>query len=251
MNGLTLNGEASITSREIADLVGSRHDNVRVAIERLVGRGLIALPAVQEISTGGRPSLEFLFSGEDGKRDSIVVVAQLSPEFTARLVDRWRELEEVVQKSRFAIPQSLPDALRYAADLAEQKALVEVERDRAIATKAEIGSRREATAMATASTAARKAAQLEEELGRGCRQATVLAVEKATGAPEGSIKWQPLKQWCKDHGVVAEDVPCSRFGKAKAWPAGAWAEVYCVDLRDYFSPRKVVIDASQRFSASA
>lgn len=151
-----------------------------------------------------------------------------TPSTSARLVDRWRELEEVVQKSRFAIPQSLPDALRYAADLAEQKALVEVERDRAIATKAEIGSRREATAMATASTAARKAAQLEEELGRGCRQATVLAVEKATGALEDSIKWQPLKQWCKDHGVVAEDVPCSRFGKAKAWPAGAWAEVYCV-----------------------
>jgi phage regulator Rha-like protein len=27
------------------------------------------------------------------KRDSYVVVAQLSPEFTARLVDRWQELE--------------------------------------------------------------------------------------------------------------------------------------------------------------
>lgn len=31
-----------------------------------------------------------------GKRDSYVVVAQLSPEFTARLVDRWQELEEQV-----------------------------------------------------------------------------------------------------------------------------------------------------------
>lgn len=27
------------------------------------------------------------------KRDTLVVVAQLSPEFTARLVDRWQELE--------------------------------------------------------------------------------------------------------------------------------------------------------------
>ena len=35
----------------------------------------------------------YVFEGEQGKRDSIVVVAQLSPEFTARLVDRWRELE--------------------------------------------------------------------------------------------------------------------------------------------------------------
>jgi hypothetical protein len=35
----------------------------------------------------------YRFTGEQGKRDSIVVVAQLSPEFTARLVDRWQELE--------------------------------------------------------------------------------------------------------------------------------------------------------------
>lgn len=39
---------ATMTSREIADLVGSRHDNVRVTIERLAERGVIALPAMQE-----------------------------------------------------------------------------------------------------------------------------------------------------------------------------------------------------------
>ncbi|MCF5965083.1 phage antirepressor KilAC domain-containing protein, partial [Xanthomonas perforans] len=37
--------------------------------------------------------IAYVFAGEQGKRDSIVVVAQLSPEFTARLVDRWQELE--------------------------------------------------------------------------------------------------------------------------------------------------------------
>lgn len=35
----------------------------------------------------------YVFSGEQGKRDSIIVVAQLSPEFTAKIVDRWMELE--------------------------------------------------------------------------------------------------------------------------------------------------------------
>ncbi|KAF1014473.1 MAG: hypothetical protein GAK31_01958 [Stenotrophomonas maltophilia] len=38
----------------------------------------------------------YLFTGDQGKRDSIIVVAQLSPEFTARLVDRWQELEAKV-----------------------------------------------------------------------------------------------------------------------------------------------------------
>ncbi|QTD87945.1 MULTISPECIES: hypothetical protein [Xanthomonas] len=61
---------------------------MRVAIERLAERGVIALPATQEKATGGRPSLAYLFTGQQGKRDSIVVGAQLSPEFTARLVDR-------------------------------------------------------------------------------------------------------------------------------------------------------------------
>lgn len=84
----------SMSSREIAELVESRHDNVRVAIERLAERGVITLPALQEKASGGRPSREYIFTGEKGKRDSIVVVAQLSPEFTARLVDRWQQLEE-------------------------------------------------------------------------------------------------------------------------------------------------------------
>lgn len=33
-----------------------------------------------------------------GKRDSYVIVAQLSPEFTARLVDRWQALEAAIPK---------------------------------------------------------------------------------------------------------------------------------------------------------
>lgn len=81
--------EPTMSSREIAELVESRHDNVKTTIERLAARGAIASPAMQEKATAGRPVVEYLV----GKRDSYVIVAQLSPEFTARLVDRWQELE--------------------------------------------------------------------------------------------------------------------------------------------------------------
>ena len=88
-----------MTSREIAELVGSRHDKVKQSIERLATDkenkpAVICLPPLGEyLDNLGRPASEYIFSGEQGKRDSIVVVAQLSPQFTARLVDRWQELE--------------------------------------------------------------------------------------------------------------------------------------------------------------
>ena len=99
--------DLSMTSHEIADLVESRHDSVKRTIERLANqRVIVQPPSVDEHGTDavGRPRTTqvYVFSGEQGKRDSIIVVAQLSPEFTARLVDRWQELE-----SRQAV--ALPD----------------------------------------------------------------------------------------------------------------------------------------------
>ncbi|MFL7226969.1 Rha family transcriptional regulator [Escherichia coli] len=93
----------SMTSIEIAELVGKRHDNVKRTIETLAKGGVIVCPQIEVFekinNLGLRRSVEaYVFEGEQGKRDSIIVVAQLSPEFTARLVDRWRELEEQVRQ---------------------------------------------------------------------------------------------------------------------------------------------------------
>lgn len=88
---------ATMTSQEIADLVGSRHDNVKRTIDTLAAGGVITFPQAEEKPTGGRPVTLYVFTGERGKRDSIIVVAQLCPEFTARLVDRWQELEQRLQ----------------------------------------------------------------------------------------------------------------------------------------------------------
>lgn len=115
-----------MTSQEIADLVEKRHDNVKRTIEALVNQGVIARPQIEDVQeTGGNnrtyTTQQHVFIGERGKRDSIVVVAQLSPQFTARLVDRWQELES----GAAALPKTLPEALRLAADLADQKAKAE------------------------------------------------------------------------------------------------------------------------------
>ena len=89
------NSEQSMTSLEIAELVEKRHDNVKRTIESLVNANIISNPQIEDgiKSANGVIPKVYVFTGEKGKRDSIIVVAQLCPEFTARLVDRWAELE--------------------------------------------------------------------------------------------------------------------------------------------------------------
>jgi len=228
MQNLPIPQQQTMSSREIAELVESRHDNVRVTIERLAERGVIALPAMQEKPTGGRPSVEYVFSGEKGKRDSLVVVAQLSPEFTGRLVDRWQELESQAARPPIAIPQSLPEALRLAADLAEQKAIAEQERDEAIRTKAMIGSKREATAMATAAAAKREAERLAAELDQSMQYASVKRMEQVyTGR---KFNWRELKKASVALGLKAIDVFDQNYITVKAYHAAAWKAVYSLDV---------------------
>ncbi|OOF39979.1 DNA-binding protein [Rodentibacter mrazii] len=92
---ITLNNETlTMSSREIAELVESRHDKVKQSIERLVDKGIIVQPPMGDVQfqdSLGRPRSEKVYLLI--KRDTYIVVAQLCPEFTARLVDRWQELE--------------------------------------------------------------------------------------------------------------------------------------------------------------
>lgn len=89
----------TMTSREIADLTESRHDSVKRTIERLVRAQAISQPPLVDGERAANNVVEQVY--KIGKRDSYVIVAQLSPQFTARLVDRWQELE---QKSTLALP---------------------------------------------------------------------------------------------------------------------------------------------------
>ena len=166
------------------------------------------------------------------QRDSYVAMARLSPEFTARLVDRWQELE-ASKTPALMLPNFTDPAEAAIAWAAQFKAAqsAQMERDAAIRTKALIGSKREATAMATASAARREASKLRDELGACTRHATVTAVQRATG---GQYEFLPLRRWCKSSGITPADVPDRRYGSVKAWPAAAWSECYGVDLVELF-----------------
>jgi len=123
MNQLTVAGRAplTMTSAEIGELVESRHDSVKRTIERLADRGVIQLPPLVDVPNhlGQTVSVYQL-----EKRDSLVVVAQLSPEFTARIVDRWQELEA---QQAPALPATYLDALRAHLASEEKAAALAIE----------------------------------------------------------------------------------------------------------------------------
>jgi phage regulator Rha-like protein len=217
----------AMSSREIAELLDARHDSVKRTIERLAGKGVIELPPMVEIRTATNTGTEYRV----GKRDSYVIVAQLSPEFTAALVDRWQELEA---SKAVALP-SYAEALRLYADQIEATQRIAAERDQAIATKAQIGSKREASAMAKASSAVREVNRLKAELGRNQQHATVIAVERATGQKLPKNAYVLLRRWCKDNGTLPVEVVDARYGTVKAWPAAAWLAAHAIELGELFA----------------
>lgn len=102
MNAIVPLNTQTMTSLEMAELVEKRHDNVKRTIEMLVKSSVIVQPQIEdEQSTDKmgrtRTTQVYVFTGEQGKRDSIIVVAQLCPEFTARLVDRQELEAQVIQ----------------------------------------------------------------------------------------------------------------------------------------------------------
>lgn len=223
MNQLTV-PVLTISSRDIAELTGKEHKNVCRVIRDLI---------LDRILDAQLEPLKFEYRGqwfdyyELSKRDSFVIVARLSPEFTAHIVDRWQELEQKLNPV-FNLPQDLPSAL---ADTHEQLQQAQFEREIAVQTKAHISDKKTATAMATASNAIQENQRLKDQIGQSKKNATVLAVERLTGK---EYTWQPLNKWCKAHGVKPQKVHDERYGKVNTYPLQAWMDVYSVNLSVLF-----------------
>ncbi len=160
------------------------------------------------------------------KREACLMAMSYSYDLQAKVFDRMTELENGV-KPKTALELAREQVLLLEALENTQKQLAH-----AIETKAEIGSRREATSMATASVAVRERNKVLEELGRAQSTATIRAVNKATGE---HFQFKPLKDYCKakelDIGYATDPL----YGEVRSYPAQAWLEVYGVSLQKLFN----------------
>jgi phage antirepressor YoqD-like protein len=84
---LVVNNAKTMSSRQIAIVVNSRHDHVKRSIERLIEKGVISQPPMEDGEKSANGVVEKLYMVNE--RDSYIVVAQLCPEYTANLVDYW------------------------------------------------------------------------------------------------------------------------------------------------------------------
>lgn len=227
MNGQLVTTSLTMTSREIAELTGKEHRHVLRDARALLAElgqdeGGYAQNWTDPQNGQSYPMLAL------PKRETLILVSGYSVAMRARIIDRWQELEAQAAAPVMALPQDYIQALESLLASKKSEQLAIEQRDAAVATKAQIGSRREATAMATASAARKESAKLKDQLGFSARHATILQVEAKLG---GDFNFLPLRNWCKANEVIPQTVPDKRYPKGvKAWPAGAWAAVYGVDL---------------------
>lgn len=107
--------------------------------------------------------------------------------------DYFIECEKIAQKAQDPyggkVPRTLPEALRLCANTLEREQIALEQRDYAIRTKAEIGSRREATAMNTASQYSKQNKKLRKALERhDCKTITELLEDTGITARVANIE---------------------------------------------------------------
>ena len=148
--------------------------------------------------------------------------------------DVFEQLEEVYfavkEKSHLPALPNFADPAEAAIAWANEykaKQLAIQERDHAIATKAQIGQKREATAMSTASKYKRKAEKLEALLDESQSFATIKKVQSITG---GTYDTYELRRYSKAHGLEIQKAEDANYGSVNSYHKDAWLAVYSINL---------------------
>lgn len=192
---LTTEITATMTSREMADLTEKRHDSVKRTIDILAKAGTIGVPHRVEYLDGlNRKAIEYAVV----KRDSYVVVAQLSPEFTARLVDRWQELEAKVANPYSTLPP-------------EQQALVNLMLDN-VAIKATQAQQADAIKrLESKQSAFENGASFFTVIGYGVHKGIAFGLTDAAALGRAASKLS------KEKGIAIDSVRDPRFGRVNSY----------------------------------
>ena len=216
-------GEPWFVARDVCAVLGTETRDLPDILEHDEQRPIVDIIHTLNDSTGLRRDSRII--SEPGLYS--LILRSRKPE--AKAFKRW-VTHEVIPSIRktggylIAKLDDTPEVILARAVLVAQETIrrIEAERDDAIRTKAEIGSRREATAMATASAAVRKAAALENELGRGRDYKSVKGIpwflDIFADTPAAySVAGRKLSDMSRRMDYEIREIEDSRFGSVKAY----------------------------------
>lgn len=108
--------QSTMSSREIASLTGKRHSDVIHDIENVLAQAEIDERKFASSYKDQNNKLQKEY--QMPRRECDLVISGYSVKYRLAIIDRWQELES--NNETFVIPKTLPEALRLAADLADQ-----------------------------------------------------------------------------------------------------------------------------------
>ena len=225
-------GEHYFALKDVLEAQGSKTTttNAISAIEQGLGDGYVvgipikdSLGRDQEAKFISEPAVTFLVARSNTDR--------------GRRCNRWihTEILPTIRKhGGYLTPQKIEEVLsdpdtiiKLAMDLKEERARrIEAER-----TKAWIGSKREATAMATASSAVRKVTYLEDRLGEGknwkqCKAIPWVLDYFAPSKGMWSVLGKKMAALSVDMGYEVRKIEDEKYGNLNAYHVNVWEEMH-------------------------
>lgn len=242
-------GFVELTTVEIAEQTGKHHKHVKRDTENMlvVLYGLDSLPKFGQSYTADNGQTYTCYKLP--KNDVLTLVSGYSIPLRAKIIRRLDELENK-QPATPVLPQNFLEALKLLVVTTEEKQKLERQNRTLInannelnATKAQIGSRREATSMQSAGAKQKVIKRLTKEkeiiekekedlkvkVGEATSHATIVAVQKHIKNVE--FKWKPLKSYCTTNNLNIIKVFDAHYGDVNSYPAEAWKAAYDVDIQ--------------------
>ncbi len=117
MNGNEIIKNETMTSVEIAEVTGKRHDNVVRDIQNILKQGVDALNFEETFYTDKANRQQRCYSLT--KKGCLILASGYDALLREKIINRWEELE-TKEASLVKVPTTFAEALRLAADQAEK-----------------------------------------------------------------------------------------------------------------------------------
>ena len=172
---------------------------------------------------GANPVLDYIITIDMAKELCLLDDSDFGRQYRKYLI-------ECEKQAKALLPKTYAEALRVLADESEQKELALKIAEEATRTKAEIGSRREATAMNTASTLSKENNKLKIELDKAKEYATVKRMENHF---KRKFDWRLLKKTSIEMGYEMPKVYDANYEAGiNAYHVDVWLEAFGVWIDD-------------------